>query len=69
MMGCFTDDHLRRLKEDGPGFEDTYAMMDALLRRLEAAEKVCEFCEDSANEFNNVVPLLDEWRKSKGEGK
>jgi hypothetical protein len=60
-MKHFTDDDLKHLKDDiVPYFPHK---LEALLARLEAAEKVCELCIDGAPE---VLKAKRAWRRAAG---
>lgn len=60
---AFTDSDLRRLKELGPG-DSTFTIdkIEALLDRLEAAEKVCEMSEED----DGYYEVYKAWMRAAG---
>jgi hypothetical protein len=76
MMMAFTDEDLKRLKEhlkfdhaDEDGIKES--VVRALIARLKAAEKVCEFIGntddmDAVDEVFKADELMAAWRKAAG---
>ena len=65
----FTDDNLKRLKEEMRTGKIDRVKLGALLARLKAAERVCLYVERwlvSVNPNTSIGEPLEAWRKAAG---
>lgn len=64
----FTDDDLKRLKENGPEWELSYEKLAALLARLEAAEDALAHSHGLGSTWccEKAKELDKSWRKAAG---
>lgn len=68
----FSDDDLKRFKEqiELHYYPGEIAILQALLARLEAAEKVCDHIKENGfpkNMRDKAYDYMNAWRRSKGE--